>query len=140
MDGTGADERFGVASPAEKEREETSLIAAVVDVLDAGQRVLIDRIELAVVEARVGAGTALTSFALVLFGLALLLVGWIAANAVGILFLERYWARAEAISVAALVNFVAGGVALLLARRRGKAIDDDDSGQSGRTAAGGTIA
>jgi len=136
--GTGADGRLGVASPAEKQRDDTSLVTAVVDVLDAGQRVLIDRIELALVETRAGARSVLTSFALLLFGLALLLVGWIATNAVGVLYLERYWARPEAIAAAALVNFVAGGVALMLARR--STTIDDDSGNSGRTAAGGTIA
>ena len=139
MVGTGADERLGVASPAEKQRDDTSLIAAVVDLIDAGQRVLIDRIELALVETRAGARSALTSFALVLFGLALLLVGWLATNVVGVLYLERYWARPQAIAVAALVNFVAGGIALLLARRSSTAVDDD-SGNDGRTAAGGTIA
>jgi hypothetical protein len=128
-----------LASPAEKQRDDTSLIAAVVDLIDAGQRVLIDRIELALVETRAGARGALTSFALLLFGLALLLVGWVAANAVGVLYLEQYWARPQAIAAAALVNFVAGSVALLLARGSGKTIDDD-SGSSGRTAAGGTIA
>lgn len=133
------DERLGVASPAEKQRDDTSLIAAVVDVLDAGQRVLIDRVELALVETRAGARSALTSFALVLFGIALLLVGWVATNAVGVLYLERYCARPQAIGVAALVNFVAGGIALLLARRNGTTVAED-AGNSGRTTAGGTIA
>jgi hypothetical protein len=128
-----------VASPAEKQRDETSLIAAVVDLIDAGQRVLMDRIELALVETRAGARSALTSFALLLFGLALLLVGWIATNAVGVLYLERYWTRPQAIAAAALVNFVAGGVALLLARPGSTAVDDD-SGNDGRSAARGPIA
>jgi hypothetical protein len=106
-----------VTIPVEKQREETSLVAAVVDVLDAGQRVVLDRIELALVEARAAARGALAGVALMVAGLGLLLVGWIAASAVGVMLLERYLTRAQALGVAALVNFAVGAGALLLARK-----------------------
>jgi hypothetical protein len=109
-----------VAIPIEKQREETSVVAAVVDVLDAGQRVLLDRIELLSVEARAAGSTALTSFAYVLFGLGLLLVGWVATNALAIVLIARIWSHAEAIGLVAVVNLAAGTAALLLARRRGE--------------------
>jgi hypothetical protein len=118
------------------------LIAAVVDVLDAGQRVLLDRMELAVIEVRAGARSAVASFALVLAGLALLLVGWVASNIVGVLLIEPHLTRAQAIAIAALVNFVVGGIALLLARPRA-AKPSDGAEQRGRAkiaAAGGTSA
>jgi len=132
-----------VTIPAEKQRADTSLVAAVVDVLDAGQRVVLDRIELALVEARATARGAVTSIALAIAGIGMLLVGWIAANAVGVLFLERYLTRAQAFGVAALVNFAVGGGALLLARRGLRNASDptkNHDGHANGAAHGGRIA
>lgn len=99
--------------------EESSVIGAVVDVFDAGQRVVLDRIELLSVEARAAGSNALASLAFLLFGLGLLLVGWVAANALAIVLIARVWSHAEGIAVVAGVNLLAGIIALLRARRRG---------------------
>lgn len=138
-----AHERLHLASPAENRHEDPSLITAVVDALDAGQRIVLDRIELAVVDASAGARSALASFALVLAGLGLLLVGWIATNAVGILILDQYLTSSAAIGAAAVVNFLFGAAALLLARRRGIAAGaelTDRNGHGTGAAARGAIA
>ena len=132
-----------MASPAEQQRSETSVIGAVIDVLDAGQRVVIDRIELASVEARAALGGAFASLALVLFGLAFLLVGWVAGNIVAVLLLEQSWTRIQALALVASVNLLVGAVALLLARRHGPPTSSRDSTQPGRApvaANGGTNA
>ena len=95
------------------------MIGAVVDVFDAGQRVVLDRIELLSVEARAAGSSALSSLAFLLFGLGLLLVGWVATNALAIVLIARIWSPAEGIAVVAGVNLLAGTIALLIARRRG---------------------
>jgi len=127
-----------VAIVAEKQREETSVIAAVVDVLDAGQRVILDRVELAMIEAKAAVANTLASLALLLFGLGLLLVGWVGANVVGVLILARSWTNAQAVALAALVNLVAGGLALILAKRRVETIGDASRGQSAAVSDGGS--
>lgn len=106
--------------PIEKRAEETSVLGAVVDVLDAGQRVLLDRIELLSIEFRAAGASALSSLVLVLCGLGLLLVGWVAASGLAVVLIGRIWSSAEGLAVVAGVNVMGGAVALLLARRRAK--------------------
>ncbi|MBY0275488.1 phage holin family protein [Candidatus Binatia bacterium] len=97
------------------------MIGAVVDVLDAGQRVILDRIELLSIEVRAAGSSALASLAFVLFGLGLLLVGWVAGNALAVVLIARIWSSAEGLAVVAGVNLAGGALALLLARRRATA-------------------
>lgn len=104
--------------PIERRSEEPSVAAAIVEVLDAGQRVLLDRMELLSLEARAAGAGALTSFALLMCGLGLLLVGWLAANALVIVLIARTWSPAEGIALVAGVNLAAGGITLVLARRQ----------------------
>lgn len=98
------------------------MAAAIVDVLDAGQRVLLDRIELLSLEARAAGAGALASLAFLLCGLGLLLVGWVAANALAIVLIARTWSPAEGIALVAGVNLAAGTAALVLARRRSTSV------------------
>lgn len=123
--------------------EESSVIGAVVDVFDAGQRVVLDRIELLSVEARAAGSNALASLAFLLCGLGLLLVGWVATNALAIVLIARIWSPAEGIAVVAAVNLLAGTIALLVARRRGSVVlpgrgtnDHDAAGASNGGATG----
>ena len=127
--------------PIEKHREETSVVAAVVDVLDAGQRVLLDRIELLSVEARAAGSNALASLAFLLAGLGLLLIGWVAINAVAVVLLAPLWSHAAAIGLVAAVNLVAGATALALARRRGASASPTRAAAraDAHTANGGTV-
>lgn len=106
-----------MGSPAEK-HEDASLIESVVDVLEAGQRVLLDRLELLSVEARLLISSSVASLVLLLGGLALLLVGWVAANVFVILTLAPYWNHAQATALVAGVNLAFGVIALMIARRR----------------------
>ncbi|HEY8517646.1 MAG TPA: hypothetical protein VIS07_19230 [Candidatus Binatia bacterium] len=99
-----------------------SLIAAVVDVFDAGQRVLLDRIDLAWVEGRAMVAGTVTSLALLIAGLAFLLVGWCALNAASVLVLSRTLSLPQAIGLIAAVNVVAGAVALALALRQTRSL------------------
>lgn len=126
-------------SPTGEGRDD-SLIAAVVDVLDAGQKVLLDRIDLAWVEGRAVVASTLVGFALVIVGLAFLLVGWCALNAVGVLVLSNTFLLPQAIGLIAAVNLAAGAVALVLARRRTRSIAGHagpESGHEDRPAEGG---
>lgn len=107
--------------PMEKRGEETSVLGAVVDMLDAGQRVILDRIELLSIEVRAAGSSALASVVFVLCGLGLLLVGWVAANALAVVLIARTWSSAEGLGIVAGVNLVGGTIALLLARRRAAA-------------------
>ncbi len=129
-----------MAIPVEKRRaEETSVLGAVVDVLDAGQRVLLDRIELLSVEARAAGSGALASLAFVLCGVGLLLVGWVAANALAVVLLARVWSHAEGIGAVAGFNLLAGAIALVLARRRSERLvpKPDRNDHDAATANGG---
>ncbi|MEW6268117.1 MAG: hypothetical protein AB1689_02320 [Thermodesulfobacteriota bacterium] len=116
------------------------MIAAVVDVLDAGQKVLLDRIDLAWVEGRAMVASTMTSVALLIAGLAFLLVGWCALNAVGVLLLSNTFLLPQAIALVAAVNIVAGAAALMLARRQTKSIVETagpEAGHEARPAQGG---
>ena len=105
--------------PIERRADEPSVASAIVEVLDAGQRVVLDRIELLALEARAAGAGAIASLAFLMCGLGLLLVGWVAANALVIVLIARTWTPAEGIALVAGVNLAAGAVALVLARRRG---------------------
>lgn len=107
-----------MATSVEKRSEETSVLGAVVDVLDAGQRVILDRIELLSIEVRAAGSSALASLIFVLCGLGLLLVGWVAANALAVVLIARIWTSAEGLAAVAGVNLAGGALAVLLARRR----------------------
>jgi len=106
-----------MGSPVEKPRDE-SLIKSVVDVVEAGQRVLVDRLELLSLEARILVRDATATLALLMTGLGLLLAGWVALNVFAVLSLATYWGHARATAVVAAADLVAGAVALALARRR----------------------
>lgn len=124
-----------MAIPSERHSGETSVIGAVVDVVDAGQRVLLDRIELLSLEARAAGSGVVASLAFLLCGLGLLMVGWVAANALAILLIARVWSPAEGFAIVAGVNLAAGLTALLLARRRSTSVlptrtNDHDAAQA----------
>lgn len=108
--------------PIERRPDEPSVASAIVEVLDAGQRVVLDRIELLALEARAAGAGAIASLAFLMCGLGLLLVGWVAANALVIVLIARTWTPAEGIALVAGVNLAAGAVALVLARRRGTSV------------------
>lgn len=103
--------------PIDRPSGEPTVAAAIIDVLDAGQRVVLDRIELLSLEARAAGAGALASLAFLLCGLGLLMVGWVAANALVIVLIARTWTPAEGIALVSGVNLAAGGIALVLARR-----------------------
>lgn len=106
-----------MGNPAEKPRDE-SLLESVVDVVEAGQRVVVDRLELLSLEARVLVRDAATSLALLLSGLGLLLAGWVALNVFMVLILAGRWGYAPATALVASFDLIAGASALLVARRR----------------------
>jgi hypothetical protein len=119
------DASMAVPTSANSPRDE-SLITAVVDVLDAGQKVVLDRIDLAWVEGRAAVATLATALVMALLGLAFLLVGWCALNACAVLLLAGILTTPQAVGVVAAVNLAVGGVALLLARRRADAIGGNE--------------
>lgn len=106
-----------VTTPAAGDGDE-SLLTAVVDVLDASQKIVLDRIDLAWIEGRSAATALATALVLALLGLAFLLVGWCALNACAVLLLAGVLTTAQSLGVVAGVNLVVGAIALVLARRR----------------------
>lgn len=106
-----------MSSTAEKVRD-ASLVESVIDVIEAGQRVLLDRIELLSLEARAMASNAVASLGLLLAGLGLLLVGWLAVNVCVVLTLGPLWSYARATALVAGIDVALGVAALVLARRR----------------------
>jgi hypothetical protein len=111
----GGDE--AMSSTAEKVRD-VSLVESVIDVIEAGQRVLLDRIELLSLEARAMASNAVASLGFLLAGLGLLLVGWLAVNVCVVLTLGPLWSYARATALVAGIDVALGVTALVLARRR----------------------
>jgi hypothetical protein len=104
---------------AESERE-SSLVEALSRVMEAGQRVLVDRVELVVVEARsalqaMAGDAALAGFA-VLF---LLLPAWLCALALAALWLGARWSLEASLAALALAQLALGaGLLAWIARRR----------------------
>ncbi len=103
----------------QSEREGT-LVEALSRVMEAGQRVVLGRIELALAEARGALRASLGDATLAGFAvLFLLLPGWLAALALAALWLGRRWSLEGSLAALSLAQLVLG-VALLtwLARRR----------------------
>jgi hypothetical protein len=104
---------------AESERE-SSLVEALSRVLEAGQRVLVDRLELVLAEARgalqgVAGDATLAGFA-VLF---LLLPAWLSALALAALWLGARWSLEASLAALALAQLALGaGILAWVARRR----------------------
>lgn len=99
---------------------EGSLVDALSRVMDAGQRVLADRVELALAEARsllyASLGDVTLAGLVVLF---LLLPGWLSALALAALWLGERWSIEASLATLALVQLVLGVVLLTwVARRR----------------------
>ena len=104
---------------SQSERE-SSLVEAFSRVLEAGQRVLLDRVELTLAEAWSALHEQLGPVTLAAFAvLFLLLPGWLCALALAALWLGARWSLEASLAALALVQ-LALGIALLawIARRR----------------------
>jgi hypothetical protein len=97
-----------------------SVGTALASVMEEGQRVVVDRIDLALLEARMMVSQAVQAFSFALVGVLLLAGGWIALNWALAVLLAVYVSGTFALFTVAAVHIVLGAIVLLLARRRGK--------------------
>jgi hypothetical protein len=104
--------------PEETQPQEVPISEAAWDVVEAGQRVLLDRIELLALESRRAAVWAERQVVLCLLAVLLLATAWIAINGAAVLVLRRYISLVGAGGAAAIANALLGGALLAWAWRR----------------------
>jgi uncharacterized membrane protein YqjE len=100
--------------------EDIRLGEAALDVVQAGQRVLIDRIELIVLELRELAARIEKQAFLGVLALILLATAWVALNWTAVAALSDHVSRPAAGSVVAVINAVLAVGMLLWARQAGE--------------------
>ena len=91
------------------------------EVVQAGQRLLVDRIELAVLELRQVASRVEQQVFLGVLAFLLLSTAWVALNWTAVIGLSEYVSRVAAGSIVALINAVLAVGMLLWARQAGEA-------------------
>lgn len=99
---------------------ESSLVDALSRVMEAGQRVLVDRVELVLAEARGALYASLGDASLAGFAVFfLLLPGWLAALALAVFWLGQRWSFEASLAALSLAQLVLGVAVLTwVARRR----------------------
>lgn len=90
------------------------------DVVEAGHRVLVDRIELFILEVREAATRVEQQVFLAVLAVVLLSTAWIALNWTAVVALSEYVSRVAAGSIVAMVNAVLAVAMLLWARQVGE--------------------
>jgi len=107
-------------SPIHHENE-VPIGEAAWDVVQAGQRLLVDRIELAVLELRQVVTRVEQQLFLALLAFVLLATAWVALNWTAVIGLSEYVSRVAAGSIVAVINAVLAVAMLLWARQTGEA-------------------
>ncbi len=100
--------RLPLLQPREK-GDEPSVSSALERVLDASERVIVDRIELMRLDTHETVSRALSAAIMLALGAALLFSGWFAAMAIVVLVLDAYGAPAAGCAIVAGLSLVVGG-------------------------------
>ena len=101
-------------------RPEVPLGEAAWDVVEAGQRVIVDRLELLLLEVREATTRLEQQVFISILAVALLATAWVTLNWTAIVGLSEYMARVAAGGIVATVNAVLAVAMLLWARQRGE--------------------
>ena len=91
------------------------------DVVEAGGRVVVDRIELLLLEAKEATARIEQQLFLGVLAVVLLSTAWVALNWTAVIALSEYMSRVAAGSIVAMVNAVLAVAMLLWARQGGEA-------------------
>jgi Putative Actinobacterial Holin-X, holin superfamily III len=99
---------------------EPSFVDAVLRVIEAGQRLVLDRIDLARLDVARLASRAVRGTALVAIGAVLIVGGWFATLALAVLCLRPYLSPTASLAILAAATIVAGGASMAIGLRRAR--------------------
>jgi hypothetical protein len=117
------------SSPAPSE---PSVGDALIHLFESGQRLVLDRIDLARFDLRELAGRTVRGAALAVIGGVLLAGGWFMAMASAVVWLRQYLPLAASLAIVAVVSAVLGATAIAVALRPSP---ETNSAHAGRVAA-----
>lgn len=123
--GMGAADRphHHVALPAGA-RAEPGISDALIRLFEAGQRVVLDRVDLARFDLAQLAATSLRAAALVAVGAVVLSSAWFALLAAAVIWAAPYITLPGALAGAALISLVGGGLLIAAGVKRARDLDD----------------
>jgi uncharacterized membrane protein len=113
---------------------EPAFIDAVLRVFEAGQRLILDRIDLARLEVARLSAHALSGAALVTVGAILIAGAWFATLAVVVLWLRPHLSPVASLAILATVTAIAGSAVTTVGLRRARTLERDvaDAGEEAR--------
>ena len=97
---------------------EPSLLDSIVRLFEAGQRVILDRLDLAYFDLTQLAARTLRGAALIVIGAVLLSGAWFTLMGGVAVWLQQYMSLAASLALVAVANAVAGGGAIVVGVRR----------------------
>ena len=115
---------------------EPSLVEAIGRVVDAGQRVLVDRFDLARMDVQRIASRGLRSVAWLVVGAFAVSAGWLAFSAAAVVVLRAYLVLPASLAIVGVINVAAGG--LLIAHGAQRAREALDVGALNGSGEGGS--
>jgi len=99
---------------------EPSLVEAITRVVDAGQRVLVDRFDLARLDVQRIASRGLRSVAWLMVGAFVLCAGWLALSGAAVFVLRFYMTLPASLALVGVANLAGGGVLIAMGARRAR--------------------
>jgi hypothetical protein len=100
---------------------EPSLLASIIRLFEAGQRVVLDRLDLAYFDLAQLATRTLRGAALIAIGAVLLTGAWFTVMGGAVVWLQQYMSLAASLALVAATSAVLGGGALAVGLRRARA-------------------
>jgi hypothetical protein len=115
----------------EHEQREPSIVEAIGRVVDAGQRVLVNRFDLVRLDVTEVATRTLHSAVVLVLGALVLGVAWVSFSAALVVWLRAYVTLAGSLALVGCGNAVAGGLLVVLGARRasGAGMERDPHGE-----------
>lgn len=123
---------------AQPSPSEPRLVDSVVRALEAGQRVVLDRVDLLRFDLRQQAGRTLSGALLVAVGAFLVAAAWVAGMGAVVVWLQQYLVLYASLAVVAAATAVVGAAAMAIGMRRGRTGTARDAGESVGVASAGT--
>ena len=107
-------------TPAQTERREAepSVVSALRRVLDAGQRIVVDRIDLARLDVLAALARGVHGAVFVVLGVIPISIGWLALVVGAVVVLEGYFTQPVSLAIAGAINMLVGIGLVLVGTQR----------------------
>ena len=109
--------------PADTSSSEPRIVDAAIRIFEAGQRVILDRVDLARLDLAQAASAAVRGAALIALGAVLLAGAWFSAMGGVVVWLQTYLTLPASLAVVGGLSAVVGAAAVTIGVRRAAAID-----------------